>query len=159
MASSWKRAIMNQVQQVPQCFLHPIVFIALPPNADPRLQRTVYDVSWESSPTRMTCYLPQVGCSWAAAFWIRFFTFLLSLLISLIWLSSFSKTSHLAGRILLTWSLGSGFGDFSVNVYSPSIFYLIFPAITQLTPKHPRWAKHWRGGMIPEFLWWYEDRK
>lgn len=39
----------------------------------------------------------------------------------------------MANRILFNWSLGSGFDDFSINVYSTNTFYLIFPEITQLT--------------------------
>lgn len=99
--------------------------------------------------------LSPTGCSWAAACWIRFLKFLLSLLINLTW-PSFSlsswKTSHLASSILFNWSLGSGFDDFSFNVYLPSIFYLIFSEITQLT-ECSRCAEHWGGAMIPEFLW------
>ena len=45
------------------------------------------------------------------------------------------KANHLADRIWFNWSLGSGFDDFSINVYSTNIFYLIFPEITQLTLK------------------------
>lgn len=59
--------------------------------------------------------------------------FLLILLLNLTLFYFGWEANQLASRSLFNWSLGSGIDDFSINVYSTNIFYLILPEITQLT--------------------------